>query len=78
MISVKDLKHKPATWKSVITKKGHYIAMFDDPNNEFRCELKKTVRDESEGVSSLTIECTKQQAATLKEQEPANAFSELL
>ena len=52
--------YKQARWEDKITKDGHYIGSFDDPNNEWRCDVVSYLDTNTrEGITSLTIVCTK-------------------
>jgi hypothetical protein len=56
--------HQYPAWSDRINKNGHYIATFDDPNNEYRCDVVSYLDSEARNVlysdiTSLTIVCTK-------------------
>lgn len=46
-----------AEWTEKITKEGHYVAIFDDPNNEWRCYPAKI--DDRLDPYSFAMTCTK-------------------
>ena len=51
-----------ATWTQKIDKDGHYVATFDDPNNQWRCVTSGLVDSgRSEGIIAFTVTCYKVQ-----------------
>ena len=49
-----------ATGSDKITRDGHYIWTFDDPNNEYRCDAAGFTTFDGAGVTNVTVACIKQ------------------
>jgi hypothetical protein len=51
-----------ATYTEKITKDGHYVVTFDDPNNEFRCYVTANSEKNRWEIGTFTVVCTRPHA----------------
>jgi hypothetical protein len=58
--SVYVIQNPPrASYSEKVTKDGHYLVTFDDPNNEFRCHVTANTEQNRWEVGTFTIVCTR-------------------